>query len=385
MIERFDLAERHERHRSAVRDYCEAEIEPHVERHEREGTFPEEIIREMGAAGLIGIPFPTDVGGEGEDYRAFAITVEELARTWKLTAGAVNIACGLVGYPLEGFGTDRQREEWLGNICAGEWIPAFALTEPEAGSDAATLDTTATREGDEWVIDGHKVWTTHGGVSDFLLVVARTGEGERRHDGISLIGVPDPRERDGFAVERNIPCMEGDAAVESELRFDGLRVPAENLVGEEGRGFRYIMEGLDIGRLGTAAQGVGIAQGAFEASREFAGEREQFGQPIREFQGVGFKVADMAAETEAARMLTLAAADQRDRGERITKEAAMAKTFATDTAMEIATEAVQVHGSRGYSRDYPVERYMREAKGTQIYDGTNEINRLVVLDRLYDD
>ena len=402
MIERFDLAERHERHRAAMRDYCEAEIEPHVERHEREGTFPEEIIREMGAAGLIGIPFPTDVGGEGEDYRSFAITVEELARTWKLTAGAVNIACGLVGYPLEGFGTDRQREEWLGNICAGEWIPAFALTEPEAGSDAAALQTTAERDtaeqspaspappeaekdGDEWVIDGHKVWTTHGAVADFLLVVARTGEGDRRHDGISLIGVPNPHERDGVEVERNIPCMEGEAAVESELRFDGLRVPAANLVGEEGRGFRYIMEGLDIGRLGTAAQGVGIAQGAFEASREFADEREQFGKPIREFQGIGFKLADMASETEAARLLTLAAADGRDRGERITKEAAMAKTFATDVAMEVATEAVQIHGSRGYSMDYPVERYMREAKGTQIYDGTNEVNRLVVLDRLYDE
>jgi len=385
MIERFDLAERHERHRAAVREYCEAEIEPHVEDHERDGAFPEEIVRGMGADGLIGVPFPADVGGEGDDYRSFAITVEELARSWKLVAGAVNIACGLVGYPLEAFGSDAQREEWLGNVCAGEWLPAFALTEPEAGSDAAALETTARKEGDEWVIDGHKVWTTHGAVADLLLVVARTSEGERRHDGISLIGVPHPREREGFAVERNIPCMEGDAAVESELRFDGLRVPAGNLVGEEGRGFRYIMEGLDIGRLGTAAQGVGIAQGAFEASRAFADEREQFGQPIREFQGIGFKLADMASEVEAARLLTLGAADGRDRGERITKEAAMAKTFATDVAMEVATEAVQVHGSRGYSTDYPVERYMREAKGTQIYDGTNEVNRLVVLDRLYDD
>jgi len=387
MIDRFELAERHEHHREAVREYCEAEIEPHVERHERDGTFPEAIVREMGAAGLIGIPFPTDVGGEGEDYRSFAITVEELARSWKLVAGAANIACGLVGYPIEGFGTDTQREEWLSKICAGEWIPAFALTEPEAGSDASALGTTAERDThtDEWVIDGHKVWTTHGGVADFLLVVARTGEGERGHDGISLIGVPNPQERDGFEVERNIPCMEGDAAIESELRFDGLRVPAENLVGEEGRGFRYIMEGLDIGRLGTAAQGVGIAQGAFEASRAFADEREQFGKPIREFQGIGFKLADMASEIEAARLLTLGAADGRDRGERITKEAAMAKTFATDVAMDVSTEAVQVHGSRGYSKEYPVERYMREAKGTQIYDGTNEVNRIVILNRLYDD
>ncbi|WP_255169253.1 acyl-CoA dehydrogenase family protein [Natrononativus amylolyticus] len=382
MTERFELEERHEAHREEVREFCEGTIESEIDRYEREGEFPVDLVRLIGEAGFTGVPFPEDVDGGGADYRSFAITVEELARTWKLTAGAVNIACGLVGYPIYEFGTDRQREAWLARICRGEWIPAFALTEPEAGSDAANLETTAKNEGGEWVIDGHKIWTTHGAVADFLLVVARTG-GEG-HEGISLIGVPNPREREGFAVVRNIPCMEGDTAVESELRFDGLRVPAENLVGEEGRGFRYIMEGLDIGRLGTAAQGVGIAQGAFEASREFAGEREQFGKPIREFQGVGFKLADMAARTEAARLLTLSAADGRDRGERITQEAAMAKTFATDAAMEIATEAVQVHGARGYSEDYPLERYMREAKGTQIYDGTNEINRLVVANRLYE-
>lgn len=385
MIDRFELDERHGDHRERVREFCEREVEPRVEEHEREGQFPEELVRTVGEAGLTGVPFPAAVGGEGMDYRSFAVTVEEFARTWKLVAGAVNIACGLVGYPLERFGDETQRGEWLHNVCTGEWIPAFALTEAGAGSDAARLATTAERDSDEWVINGHKVWTTHGAVADLLLVVARTSEGERAHEGISLIGIPNPHERDGFHVERDIPCMEGSAAIESELRFDGVRVPAANLVGEEGRGFRYIMEGLDIGRLGTAAQGVGIAQGAFEASREFADEREQFGQPIREFQGVGFTVADMATETEAARLLTLAAADARDRGERITKEAAMAKTFATDVAMEVATEAVQVHGSRGYSKDYPVERFMREAKGTQIYDGTNEINRLVVLNRLYDE
>ena len=384
MIDRFELADRHADRREAVRAFCAEQIDPHVHERERAGEFPEDMVRELGEEGLIGVPFPESVGGDGGDYREFAITVEELARSWKLLAGAVNIACGLVGYPIDEFGDDRQREAWLSRICAGEWIPAFALTEPEAGSDAAALETTARRDGDEWVIDGHKWWITHGAVADFITVVARTGEGESRHDGISLIGVPAPRSREGFEVVRDIPCMEGDVAVESELRFDGLRVPAENLVGEEGRGFRYIMEGLDVGRLGTAAQGVGIAQGAFEASRTFADEREQFGKPIREFQGIGFSLADMAARTEAARLLTLAAADRRDRGERITQAAAMAKTFATDAAMAIATDAVQVHGARGYSTEYPLERYMREAKGTQIYDGTNEINRLVIANRLYE-
>ncbi|AGB17101.1 acyl-CoA dehydrogenase [Halovivax ruber XH-70] len=408
MIERFTIDERHEAQRERVRDFCEREVDPRVDELEAAGEFPEALVRRLGEEDFVGVPYPTDVGGADRDFRSFAITVEELARSWKLLAGAVNIACGLVGYPLATFGDDRKREEWLGNVCSGDWIPAFALTEPEAGSDAAALETTARLEGDEWVIDGHKWWTTHGAVADLLLIVARTSDpadkqgadptdgaaddgatddaagGGARHDGISIIGVPRPHERDGIEVVRNIPCMEGDVAVESELRFDGLRVPADNLVGEAGRGFRYIMEGLDIGRLGTAAQGVGIAQGAFAASRDFADDREQFGQPIREFQGVSFSLADMAARTEAARLLTLAAADRRDRGERITQDAAMAKTFATDAAMEIATDAVQVHGARGYSTDYPVERYMREAKGTQIYDGTNEINRLVVANRLYE-
>jgi alkylation response protein AidB-like acyl-CoA dehydrogenase len=383
MITEFELTRNHADHREAVREFCEEEIEPRIEEFEERGAFPEAMVRRLGEAGLTGVPFPEAVGGAGGDYRSFAVTVEELARSWKLLAGHVNIACGLTGYSIHEWGADRQREEWLGGICSGEIIPALALTEPGAGSDAGDLETTARREGDEWVLDGHKWWTTHGAVADLLLVAARTDEGEG-HGGISLLGVPNPTGRDGLEVVRNIPCMEGEAAVETEFRFDGVRVPAENLVGERGSGFRYLMEGLDVGRLGTAAQGVGIAQGAFEASKAFAAEREQFGQPIREFQGVGFKLADMASATAAARLLTLSAADRRDRGERITQRAAMAKTFATDAAMEIATEAVQVLGARGYSRDYPVERYMREAKGTQIYDGTNEINRLVVTNRIYE-
>lgn len=383
MIERFSLEQSHVAHRERVRSFCSAEIDPEVDRHEREGTFPSELVRRLGEEALTGVPYAEKIGGGGADYRTFAITVEELARSWKLLAGAVNIACGLVGYPIDRFGTDGQRDEWLGRICRGEWIPAFALTEPEAGSDAAAIQTTATRENDEWVIDGHKHWTTHGSIADFMTIVVRTGD--VGHEGVSLIGIPNPHDRDGIEVVRDIPCLEGDAAIETELRFDELRVPVDHLIGEEGRGFRYIMEGLDIGRLGTAAQGTGIAQGAFEASRRWADEREQFGRPIREFQGIGFTLADMATRTEAARLLTLAAADRRDRGERITTEAAMAKTFATDVAMWAATEAVQIHGARGYSTDYPVERYMREAKGTQIYDGTNEINRLVISRRIYDE
>lgn len=383
MISHFELEDQHREQRMAIREFCKEEVAPHVEDYEEHGDFPRDIVKKIGKAGFHGVPFAEEYGGAGKDYRSFAITIEELASTWKLLAGTVSGANCLVGYPLEQFGDDRQKNEWLHGIATGQQVAALSFTEPEAGSDAANIKTTAERDDDEWVIDGHKVWTTNGEVADFILTVARTND-EPGYRGLSLIGIPDPQERDGVEFVRNIPSMEGPAAVESEIRYNGVRVPVENLVGEEGKGFRYIMEGLDIGRIGTAAQGVGVAQASFEASREFADEREQFEKPIREFQGISFKLADMAIEIESARLLTLHAASERDRGQRVTKEAALAKTKATDVAMDVATEAVQIHGSRGYSKDYPVERHMRVAKGMQIYEGTNEINRLVVSNQLYD-
>lgn len=382
MMTHFTLEDRHREQRDAVRKFCESEVEPIVDEYERSGEFPREVVETVGEAGFHGVPFAEKYGGAGKDYRSFAITVEELARSWKLLAGTVSGACCLVGYPIAEFGAEWQRDEWLRGLATGQAVGALSMTEPEAGSDAAGMTTTAEKDGDEWVIDGHKVWTTNGAVADLVVVAARTGD-TGSHDDISLIGIPHPSEKDGFEVVRDIPSLEGEAAVESEIKYDGLRVPEENLVGEEGKGFRYIMEGLDIGRIGTAAQGVGVAQAAFKSSRDFADEREQFGQPIREFQGISFKIADMAVDVESSRMLTLHAANERDRGQRVTKEAAMAKTRATDVAMDASIEAVQILGSRGYSRDYPVERYMRVAKGMQIYEGTNEVNRIVISNSLY--
>jgi alkylation response protein AidB-like acyl-CoA dehydrogenase len=378
MMTTFELSEAHEAHRETVRQFCEEEVEPHVAEYESTGTFPTDVVERVADAGFHGVQYGTEYDGLGLDYRSYAITIEELSRSWKLLAGTASVAGSLVGYPIHEFGADWQREEWLGNICAGSWIPALSLTEPNAGSDAGSLETTATLEGDEYVLNGEKVWTTNGSIADFLVVGVRTA------DGVSLLGVPDPDSRDGLEFVRDIPCMEGETAIETEIEFDDVRVPAENLIGESGRGLRYVLEGLDIGRIGTAAQGVGVAQGAFDDSVAFADEREQFGQPIREFQGISFKLADMAIEIEASRLLTLAAATKRDHGERVTTEAAMAKTKATDVAMDVTTEAVQIHGSRGYSKDYEVERRMRVAKGMQIYEGTNEINRLVIANRLYE-
>ena len=378
MITEFELSAEHRAYRESVREFVEAEVTPVVEEYEESGEFPEELVRQLGDEGLSGVPYPEEYGGAGLDYRSFAITNEELSRRWKLLAGAVNVIASLVGYPIYTEGEEWQREEWLQKACTGEWIVSLGMTEPDAGSDASNVQTTAERDGDELVINGHKVWMTNGHVADFMLLVTKTD------DGLSLVGVPNPQERSGVEFVRNIPCMEGDVAIESEVKFDDVRVPAENIVGTPGKGLRYVLEGLDIGRIGTAAQAVGVAQASMEASKEFADEREQFGKPIRENQGVSFKLADMAMDVEASRLLTLSAADQRDRGERVTQEAAMAKAYATDAAMEIATEAVQVHGSRGYSTDYPVERHMRVAKGMQIYEGTNEINRLVISNRMYE-
>lgn len=379
----FGLESRHTDLREEVRAFCEDEIRPVIDEYRASGEFPFDPLRKVADAGFHGGPYPEQYGGSGFDFRGMAVVQEEFSRVWKYLAGEMNVGWSLVGNPIFEHGSERQREEWLTPILSGEWIGALAMTEPDAGSDVSRASTTAELDGEEWVIDGHKHWTSYGEVADILLVLARTGDG--RHD-LSLIGVPmdEPGEREGVEFVRDIPSMAGDYGVESEIKFHDVRVPAGNLVGERDEGFKYCMEALDIGRIGTAAQGVGLAQGAYEAARDYAGRREQFGQPIREFQGVGFKIADMCMDVDAARLLTYKAAATADRGDPASREAAKAKTYATDVAMDVTTEAVQVHGGVGYSTDYPVERFMREAKGTQIYEGTNEVNRQVILNHLYD-
>jgi alkylation response protein AidB-like acyl-CoA dehydrogenase len=383
MITHFGLEDRHREHRERVRSFVEDEIEPVVEDYERRGEFPLDVVDALGEAGLYGITIPDAYGGEGLDFRSFVLTVEELARVWKIPAGVVSLTCSLVSNTLVEHGDERQKREWLKPIFAENQVTALALTEPQAGSDAASIETRATRDDDDLVLDGRKVWCSHGAVADLILAVVRT-EGDGDYDEVTMVGIPDPGSVDGLEFVRDIPCMEGEAVVETEIEFAHARIPAHNVVGKPGNGFRMVLGALDLGRIGAAAQGVGVAQGAFDAAVDFADEREQFGQSIREFQGISFKLADMAMNIEAARLLTLWAASRRDRGHSVTQEASMAKTFAADVAMETTTEAVQVHGSRGYSKDYPVERYMREAKGIQIYEGTSEVNRQLIADNLYD-
>jgi acyl-CoA dehydrogenase len=383
MTSNFGLEERHREFRDELRSFCEETIRPEIDHYRETEEFPADVIRTVADAGYHGVPYPEAYGGAGRDFRSMAIVQEELSRVWKYIAGEMNVAWTLVGNPIYEHGDEWQREEWLRGLLTGELIGALSMTEPEAGSDLTRAETTAERDGDEWVINGHKHWTSYGEVADLILVLAKTGDGS--HD-LSLIGVPmdEPGDRDGVEFVRNMPSMAGDYGVESEIKYHDVRVPEENVVGEVDEGFVYAMEALDLGRIGTAAQGVGVAQGAYEAAREYAGEREQFDRSIKDFQGVGFKIADMCMDIDAARLLTMQAAATADRGEDATIEAAKAKTFATDVAMDVTTEAVQVHGGIGYTTDYPVERYMREAKGTQIYEGTNEINRQVILNNLYD-
>ncbi|MFB6310602.1 MAG: acyl-CoA dehydrogenase family protein [Salinirussus sp.] len=382
MSEFIGLADRHADLRDEIRRFAEAALEPAIDHYEDSGRFPRDIIEDLAAEGYFGASYPPAYGGRDVDMRSMAVIQEELSRVWKLPAGVMNVASTLVGHPIREHGDEWQREEWLGAMFSNGSVGALSMTEPDAGSDASAISTTARRDGDEWVIDGHKHWTSYGHVAGLLLVLARTGD--ERHD-LSLIGVPmdPPGERDGVEFVRDQETMAGSAGVESEIRYDGCRVPADHLVGERDAGFEYIMRALDLGRINTAAQGIGVAQGAFEAARSFAGEREQFGRPIHEFQGVGFKLADMRMDIQGARLLTYQAAADEDGGGVEPATAAMAKTRATDVAMDVTTEAVQVHGARGYSTDYPVERYMREAKGMQIYEGTNEINRQVIVNGLY--
>jgi alkylation response protein AidB-like acyl-CoA dehydrogenase len=349
------------------------EIEPNAAEWERTETFPRPAFEALGAAGLLGLPYPPERGGGGVPHAVYLLVIEELARGM-LAVGLGTSVQVLTIFPVNAFGNDEQRDTWMPPACAGEWIGSYCLSEPESGSDAASLRTKAVRDGDSYVIDGRKAWVTHGGVSDYYIVMARTGgEGS---GGISAFFVPGATE--GVACAKVEDKMGMRASPTAQMTFDGVRVPVSNLIGAEGEGFKIALAALDGGRLGIAACSNGVAQAALDAAVRFASEREQFGRPVIQNQGLSFMLADMATSVEAARALTLDAARRRDAGMPFSLQAAMAKLFASDTAMRVTTDAVQVHGGYGYVDEFPVERYMREAKVLQIVEGTNQVQRLVI-------
>jgi alkylation response protein AidB-like acyl-CoA dehydrogenase len=356
-----------------TRELADKELAPRAEEYERRGEFPRELVRLIGQAGLLGLPYPAEYGGGGQPYEVYLQVLEVLASRWLTMAEAVSVHT-LSCYPVATFGSPEQRAELLPAMLSGERLGAYCLSEPAGGSDAAAMTTRAVRDGDTYRVTGTKAWITHAGVADFYNIFCRTGGPGARGISCLLADADTP----GIVPQARERTMGLRASPVAQIAFDDAQVPAGRLIGEEGTGFRIAMQALDSGRLGIAACAVGLAQAALDYATDYARQREQFGQSVIEFQGVGFLLADAAAQIAAARALTLAAARLRDAGRPFTVEAAKAKLFATDVAMRVTTDAVQVLGGYGYVEDHPVERWMREAKVLQIVEGTNQIQRWVI-------
>jgi alkylation response protein AidB-like acyl-CoA dehydrogenase len=358
-----------------TRELADAELRPRAAGFERRAEFPREVFSTLGKAGLLGLPYPQRYGGGGLPYEVYLQVIEELAGAWLSVGLGVSVHT-LASFPVAAFGTEAQRERLLPDLLGGDLLGAYCLSEPHSGSDAAALTTRAVRDAaaDEYVLTGVKAWITHGGRADFYVVLARTSDDGAR--GISCLLVP--ADAAGLRPQPPERKMGMSASPTAQIVLDGVRVPADRLLGAEGDGFRIAMAALDGGRLGIAACAVGLAQAAVDYAVAYARQRRQFDQPIIEFQGLSFLLADLATQVEAGRALYLAAARRRDAGRPHRTEAAMAKLFCTDMAMRVTTDAVQVLGGAGYVEDHPAERWMREAKALQIVEGTNQVQRLVI-------
>jgi alkylation response protein AidB-like acyl-CoA dehydrogenase len=361
-----------------TRELAEAEVRPKADRGEQEARFPREIFRLLGNAGLLGLPYPEELGGGGQPYETYLQVVEELATAWLAVGLGVSVHT-LTCFPLATAGTPEQQQRWLPDMLGGDLLGAYCLSESGSGSDAAALRTSAVADGDMYVIDGVKAWTSHGGQADFYTLFARTSgehEGPGRASGISCLHVP--AQTPGVSAAPPEHKMGMRASVTAQMIFEAARVPAGNLVGERDRGFPMALAALDAGRLGIAACATGVAQAALDVAVRYARERRQFGRPVIDFQGLQFMLADMATGVAASRALYLSAARRKDAGLAYGQQAAMAKLLASDTAMRVTTDAVQVLGGYGYVEDFPAERLMREAKVLQIVEGTNQIQRMVI-------
>jgi alkylation response protein AidB-like acyl-CoA dehydrogenase len=356
-----------------VTDLARTELAPRAAEFEARKEFPRELVRLLGRSGLLGLPYDEAYGGAGQPYEVYLQVLEQLAANWASVALAVSVHT-MSCYPLVAFGTDEQRDRWLPDMIGGELLGAYCLSEAQSGSDAAALRTKATKVADEYVLEGTKAWVTHGGVADYYLTFCRTSEDAKR--GISALLIP--ADTDGLQPQPPERKMGLWSSPTASIALDKAHVDTERLIGAEGDGLRIALSALDSGRLGIAAIATGLAQAALDAAIEWVTVREQFGKRIAEFQGVSFILADMATGIEAARSTYLAAARRRDAGLSYGPQASMAKLLATDMAMTVTTDAVQLFGGYGYTTEFPVERYMREAKVMQIFEGTNQIQRMVI-------
>ncbi|MFJ3212616.1 acyl-CoA dehydrogenase family protein [Streptomyces flaveolus] len=356
-----------------TRSLAERELQPKAAGAERDHKFEREVFRTLGRAGLLGLPYPEEYGGGGQPYEVYLQVVEEVAAAWAAVGVGTSVHV-LSCFGLFGYGAPEQKARWLPDMAGGELLGAYCLSESHAGSDPAAMRTRAVRDGDEYVINGAKAWTTHGGEADFYTVMARTSDDGGR--GISCFLVP--AGTPGLKADRPERKMGLNSSTTATMLFDQVRVPAERRLGEEGQGLPIALAGLDSGRLGIAAAATGVAQAALDVAVAYARERVAFGRPILEHQGLAFVLADMAAAVETARAAYLHAARLRDAGKPFSRQASIAKLVATDNAMKVTTDAVQVLGGAGYTTDFPVERFMREAKVMQIFEGTNQIQRIVI-------
>ena len=369
------LSDEHAMVRDAVRDYVTEQVAPHAARWDRESTFPREALRGLASLGCLGVAVPEQWGGAGLDYTALAVILEEIAAGDGATSTIVSVNNCPVCSILLAWGTDAQKARWLVPLARGEAIGAFCLTEPHVGSDASALRTTARRDGEHWVIDGVKQFITSGRNGQLAIVMAVTDKAAGKR-GISAFMVP--TDTPGYRAERLEEKLGQHASDTAQVVFEGCRIPADHLIGEEGQGYRIALSGLEGGRIGIAAQAVGMARAAFEAALRYAKEREAFGSAIFEHQAVQFRLADMAMRIEAARQLILHAAALKDAGQPCLKEAAMAKLYASEMAEAVCSDAIQVHGGYGYVADFPVERIYRDVRVCQIYEGTSDIQRILI-------
>ena len=370
----FELSEEQQSVRKTARDFCEREIVPHAAEWDRNETMDEGIVAKLGELGFLGGPLPEQYGGMGLDNVSYCLIIEELGKADSSVRGVVSVNVGLVAKTILKWGTEEQKNDWLPRICSGETLACYGLTEPHSGSDAASLKTKAVRDGDDWILSGSKMFITNGTWAGVALIFARTGgEGPK---GISAFLVP--TDSDGFSATKVMGKLGLRSQDTGELHLDGVRVPDANRLGDEGAGFKVAMAALDTGRMSLAAGSVGIAQGALEASIKYATEREQFARPIARFQLVQELIADMAVEIDAARLLTWRVATMADRGEKHTLESSVAKYYASEVAVRASNAAVQVHGGYGYIDEYPVGKYLRDARVATLYEGTSQIQKLII-------
>jgi alkylation response protein AidB-like acyl-CoA dehydrogenase len=375
----FPLTEEHESIRQTARNFAQREIAPIAAEFDESGEFPSKTIKQMGEMGFMGIEVPEDYGGAGMDTLAYVLALEEICKVDAAHGTIMSVNNSLFCNGIMKFGTEAQKKKFVLPVASGKAIGAYSLTEPMSGSDAGTMRSRAVRQEDTYIINGRKSWVTSGPVADYIVLFTMT-DPEKKHRGITAFLIE--TDKPGFVRGKKEPKLGIRASATSEILFEDYPCPLENRLGEEGEGFKIAMAVLDAGRIGIAAQALGIAEAAYEASIQYAQEREAFGSKIGEFQGISFKIADMKTRIEASRLLVYNAALAKERakttGERFTREAAIAKLFASETAMFTAHTAVQIHGGMGYSKELPVERFFRDAKITEIYEGTSEIQRLVI-------